>query len=100
MTPQFKEKFETFYIGVQKIHNDYMDKYYLNNPKDTFSYTEGKRFVKIICRTSAHTFVDLSNGDVLKPASWNTPAKHARGNIFDEFNGLKYMTQFGPMYLK
>lgn len=30
---------------------------------------------------SAYCFIDLSNGDILKPAGWKGPAKHARGNI-------------------
>lgn len=29
-------------------------------------------------------FVDLQNGDILKPASWNSLAKHARGSVFSE----------------
>jgi len=31
---------------------------------------------------SVYCFVDRSNGDVLKAASWKTPAKHVRGNIY------------------
>lgn len=30
---------------------------------------------------SAYCFVDLSNGDILKTASWTAPAKGPRGNI-------------------
>lgn len=30
---------------------------------------------------SVYAFIDLTNGDILKPASWKAPAKHARGNI-------------------
>jgi hypothetical protein len=37
---------------------------------------------------------------VLKPAGWKTPAKHARGNIFDDRNGLKHMGMYGPAYLR
>jgi hypothetical protein len=40
----------------------------------------------------------MTNGDVLKPASWKAPAKGARGNIFDEHNGLNRMTEYGPEY--
>jgi len=32
-------------------------------------------------RRSAFCFIDLTNGDILKAASWSAPAKHARGNI-------------------
>lgn len=48
----------------------------------------------------------VKRGDVLKPATYKAPAKHARGNIFDEHNGLmgsdgKTPIQWtGPHYLK
>lgn len=32
---------------------------------------------------------DVKQGDVMRPATYKKPAKHARGNIFDEHNGLK-----------
>jgi hypothetical protein len=39
-------------------------------------------------------------GDVMKPAGYNKPAKHARGNIFDNDNGLSCIEWTGPAYLK
>ena len=64
----------------------------------------GKRYIRIAQargpQRSAWAFIDTTNGDVLKPASWNAPAKHARGNIFDAFNGMKYVGPYGPAYLK
>ncbi len=49
----------------------------------------GPRYVKIEktggrygARDGVYCFIDKTNGDVLKPASWRGPAKHARGNIF------------------
>ena len=60
----------------------------------------GKRYIRITCDRSVHAFVDKTNGDVLKPASWKAPAKHARGNIFDAKNGLGSMGPFGPAYLR
>ena len=35
-------------------------------------------------------------GDLLKPASWNSPARHSRGNIFDGSDKWNY---YGPVYL-
>ena len=35
-------------------------------------------------------------GDLLKPASWKSPAKHSRGNIFD---GSDKWNFYGPNYL-
>lgn len=65
-----------------------------------FKIQIGKRYARIVREGSVHCFVDLTNGDVLKAASWSKPAKHARGNIFDESNGLKLMGQYGPAYLR
>jgi len=39
----------------------------------------------------------VCKGDFLKPAGWNTPAKHSRGNIFD---GSAKWDYNGPAYLK
>lgn len=47
-----------------------------------------------------YCFIDRSNGDILKPATYTTPAKGARGNIFDEHNGMKRMGPYGPEYNK
>lgn len=77
------------------------------------SLMRGKRYIRIVAESgmehvsykngevttqrSAWGFIDTTNGDILKAASWKTPAKHARGNIFNE----KYhLTPYGPPYLK
>lgn len=73
-------------------------------PKPTLVAESGRRYIRIVqadpSSRSAWAFIDTTNGDVLKPAGWKTPAKHARGNIFDESNGLKWMSGYGPAYLK
>jgi hypothetical protein len=38
----------------------------------------------------------IKKGDLLKPATWKAPAKHARGNIID---GTARYTTSGPEYL-
>ena len=51
-----------------------------------FEIREGKKYYKIVqveFRTeyrdsSVHSFVDKNTGDVYKPASWKSPAKHVR----------------------
>jgi hypothetical protein len=48
----------------------------------------------------AFAFIDVTNGDILKPATWRAPAKHARGNVFDDDYGMSHMTPHGPEYLK
>ena len=58
-------------------------------------HTVGKRYVKLSRESpqvSVHAFIDLTNGDILMPATWKAPAKHARGNVTDK----KTWTCAGP----
>jgi hypothetical protein len=57
---------------------------------DSISYTVGKKYIKVVSSGSVHSFIlksdsdKFSNGDILKAASWNAPARNfARGNVFD-----------------
>ena len=105
-----QEKFDialrVFVEGCQNIHTDYMARIFSNLTPDQISSKIGKRYAKIIRAsedghsTSVHCFVDMTNGDVLKAAGWSAPAKHARGNIFDEHDGLGRMGEYGPAYLR
>jgi hypothetical protein len=104
MTPEFNEKFQVFFKGCEKIYNDNHKRLgYAESGKSTFEYTVGRRYVKVIAvlgnvQRSVHCFVDMKNGDVLKAAGWNKPAKGARGNINDYANGLGRMTPYGAAY--
>ena len=51
--------------------------------------TKNARIVRAEPGRSCYCFVSMENGDVLMSAGWKAPAKHARGNIFDEFKGMK-----------
>lgn len=104
MTPEFNNAFEKFFAGCADIYNKYHAQMgYADFNKTTFEYTVGRRYVKVIAvlgntQRSVHCFVDMKNGDVLKSAGWNKPAKGARGNIYNEDNGLTRMTPYGAGY--
>lgn len=66
--------------------------------------TGGKRYIRIAEMrdgqpSSAYAFIDTKNGDVLKPAGWKGPAKHARGNIYTIERGLG-VGPYGATYLR
>ena len=96
----FDARFALFFDGCKQIYEDYMNLHFPNNPRDKFSYKINRKYIRVVCNGSAHAFVERSTGDVLKPASWAAPAKHARGNIFDDKNGLGSMTATVPAYLR
>jgi len=106
----FDKALNMFLKGAQKLIDDDYRKNYTNLKPPKLTAKKGGRYVKIIRKeqsgsgTSVHAFVDAKDGptfgDVLKPASWKAPAKHARGNLFDGSWGLKYMSAYGPAYLK
>lgn len=103
----FDAKLKSHIQGLSDIANKHwQDNKFVHDPPH-FEAKHGKKYVKIVRKDSrqsssgsAHSFIDKETGDVLKPASWNAPAKHARGNIHDEHNGLKHMGPYGPAYLK
>lgn len=72
------------------------------NPAPVLSASIGRRYARIVSSDGgssryAYAFINLSNGDVLKPAGWKGPAKHARGNIFTDKLGV---TAYGAVYLR
>jgi hypothetical protein len=93
-------EFKSWFAEVVKRDAAYMAEHFNSLPANEFRVNFGTRYVRVMRGTSAHAFIDRSNGDVLKPATWKAPAKHARGNIFDASNGLGSMGPYGPAYLK
>lgn len=65
----------------------------------------GRRYVKLVLRGmgaggSAYGFIDRSNGDLLKAASWNAPAKGKRSNLFDTDYGMSGCSKYGMRYFR
>jgi hypothetical protein len=80
MDATFETQIAAFVAHAQLV----MDK--ATNNTTVFVEAPGKRYVRIVraCpHRSVYAFVDKTNGDILMPASWKAPAKHARGNVTD-----------------
>jgi hypothetical protein len=103
---QISVEFVNWLNACNTLLKDYMATNYPNNPKEHLEAVQGGRYIKVVrCNESgqkgaAWAFIDRSNGDVLKPASWAAPAKHARGNIFDEQKGMGQIGPYGPAYIR
>jgi hypothetical protein len=104
----------TWLEGAQGTIDIYQHLHFPNQPRKVLVLEFGKRYVRVVSQEaftkadcskeifgrSAWAFIDLTNGDVLKCAGWKSPAKVARGNIFDDKNGLRMITAYGPKYLR
>ena len=97
---EFHEALDRFFAGVKRISDDYMNAKYPRLTKPNFELQELQKRWRVVRDTGAHCFIDKATGDVLKAETWARPAKHARGNIFDDHNGLEKMGPYGPAYLR
>lgn len=78
---------------------------------EKFTIEDGKKYYKIIMDgSSAYAFIakqsfrtkglgSVDAGDIMKPAGYSSPAKHARGNIHNK-NTWDCCQQYSVMYLK
>lgn len=107
-TPEHEAALKLFMDKLQRLITAYNIKQGLKHVGEIEIVREpGQRYDRILKNeknskvgTQIYCFVDRGTGDILKPASYKTPAKGARGNIHDESNGMKRMGPYGPAYNK
>ena len=72
------------------LNNDYKRRYPDSHSDKFFEYTIGRKYIKVMGYTrqgdvtrseGVHAFVDRKTGEVYKPASWRSPAKHVRYDL-------------------
>lgn len=88
-TPVTTEELASFVAALATRYAEYMKELWPTCEANwsTLEHRGGTKYAKIISGRadsiggSAYCFIDLSNGDILKAASWKAPAAHARGNI-------------------
>lgn len=98
---------EKFVQEVDKKICEYYDEKLSNLPHPMIKVELGNKFIKIVSDSSCWGFISridgdlkgspIKKGDLLKPASYKAPARHARGNIID---GTAKWGVYGPEYIK
>lgn len=96
---EFKATFDRFLGEAVALCETHRAEHFPMLGFDTFKVEDGRRYVRVWKGSSCYFFVDKTNGDVLKPASWKAPAKHARGNIFTN-HATECMGPYGVNYLR
>jgi hypothetical protein len=88
---------EEFLAYAQKRLKEYAaDSGFTKFPENfVLKTTLGKKYIKIIQRDSVYGFINRENGDILFAAGFNTPAKHARGNVLDKASWVKAISKSG-----
>lgn len=104
VSDEFKTAFDVFLAAAQANINDYYARQFHLLTPPTLEAEWGQRYIKVICKDtasrSAFCFVDKTNGDVLKAASWKAPAKGKRGSIYaKDFSGYG-VGIYGAAYLR
>jgi hypothetical protein len=100
---QFPARLRKFVAAAQALVSAHYAANSYRNPPAIKADTWGVKRVRILREgpgeRSAYCFVDIATGDVLKAASWMSPAKHARSNIWDDDVGVSGLTPYGARYL-
>lgn len=99
-------KFEIWLNKVNEQRKQYWESRFNYKPYQPLKVERGNKYIKLISDGSVWAFVSMVDGDIkgspikkgdlLKPASWRTPAKHSRGNIFEGTDKWEF---YGPLYL-
>jgi hypothetical protein len=95
---------------LQKVNEErkaYWEYNYTYRPYQPLTYTKGSKWCKVMDGNAVWAFIAMGDGeykgiplwegDLMKPATWNAPAKRSRGNIFRGTDSWDY---WGPVYLK
>jgi len=104
---KMKKEFNTQLTEVIKFIEDLKKSYIaeMNFTRDVESLykitkTEGRKYIKLLNGNIIYCFINKENGDILRSAGWNKPAKHSRGNIFEPQHWDRWLGEFSPAYLK
>jgi hypothetical protein len=103
-TPNFETALQTFVTSAQAIIDDHMTKNFPMLPREVLTVEPGRRYVRIVKSHGesgryVYCFVDKTNGDILKAATWKAPAKHARGNIYTTKDISQAVNHYGAHYM-
>jgi hypothetical protein len=104
--PLSDEQIEAFMEVVRAKQKAYYDRmgYTGRMEPPVITAESGPKYIRIVesrtdSQRSVYCFLNRTNGDILKSASWKAPAKHARGNV----NTPGYqtcLTEYGAAYLR
>ena len=103
LDPKFEKALTAWVAHCQGLVSTHFKDNLSNLSIPEISFTVGRKYVKVISednQTFVWAFINMENGDIMKPASWKAPAKHARGNIYADDKGHNCVTAHGVVYMR
>jgi hypothetical protein len=105
MTELTDQELEGFIEGVKakrvaNLGGDGETPYFMVAEAKDVTAQIGSKYVRIVAAGSAYCFIDRATGDILKTASWKTPAKHPRGTVHTPTFGVEFVGPYGAAYLR
>lgn len=92
-----------FLADAQALIDAYRSEKFPTLPRAVLERDDGRRYVRVWRaepgQRYCYCFVDRTNGDVLKTATWRGPAKGARGNVLTYKSVDECVTPHGARYL-
>jgi hypothetical protein len=104
--PEFRHLAEQFLAFAQNTVDTHMREKFPTLARKILTLEWGQRYVRIVVSSegsktgSAFGFIDITNGDLLKAATWKAPAKNPRGNLYDKSTWGRSHDSYGMAYLR
>lgn len=97
-----------FVDKVKDATNKHFTENFNNNWLSDVSIESGRKYARVYIMSGIDSidnkrifaFVDVNTGDIFKPATWRAPAKHARGNVLSDENGMEAVSVGGSPHIK
>jgi len=91
-----KEYTEKYFDLVKLRYETYMKTAFPNLDIGSVEIVKGRKYTKIIVDKCIHSFIDNTNGNILKPNSYIAPHKTPRGNVKTEQGQLESFGSNNP----
>lgn len=99
---KFLARLNEFTAALQKMVNEHFAQNLSNLTPPEIVVMNGSKNVRVVRKEphtrSVHCFINKETGDIYKAAGWAAPAKHARGNIYNQ-DMMTGVTVYGAAYL-
>ena len=93
---QIKENIIKYFDLVKLRYETYMKNSFSSLPIGKVEIIKGRKYTKIVIENGVHSFIDNTNGNILKPNSYRSPHPTPRGNVMTEGGQIESFNSNNP----